>query len=280
MNKEAYEEINAWAVKKSAILRHNPLQYIVKAMLASFFIGFGVMLSFKLAEPFFDAGSPATVLMLGAFFGIALILILYGGAELFTGNTMYFTMSTMSGKTNWKEAVAVLGACYTGNLLGALCFALFISGAGIYNDPANSQYLMDVVSHKMHYPASQLFFKAILCNWIVCLAVWIPMQMKGDIAKIVTMLLFVMTFVVAGFEHSVANMVLFSLALAVPHPEAVSVASAVYNLIPVTLGNIVGGSVFVGMMYMYLAKPVENSMPEAAKERISAKLLHMNKSRR
>ncbi|WP_309088052.1 formate/nitrite transporter family protein [Domibacillus sp.] len=280
MNKEAYEEINAWAVKKSAILRHNPLQYIVKAMLASFFIGFGIMLSFKLAEPFFDAGSPATVLMLGAFFGIALVLILYGGAELFTGNTMYFTMSTMSGKTNWKEALAVLGACYIGNLLGALCFALFISGAGIYNDTANSQYLMDVVSHKMHYPASQLFFKAILCNWIVCLAVWIPMQMKGDMVKIVTMLLFVMTFVVAGFEHSVANMVLFSLALAVPHPEAISVASAVHNLIPVTLGNIIGGSVFVGMVYMYLAKPVQKSIPGEAKERITVKLLEMNKSRR
>ncbi|MEM1501825.1 formate/nitrite transporter family protein [Domibacillus sp. 8LH] len=279
MNKEAYEEINAWAVKKSAILRHNPLQYIVKAMLASFFIGFGIMLSFKLAEPFFDAGSPATVLMLGAFFGIALVLILYGGAELFTGNTMYFTMSTMSGKTNWKEALAVLGACYTGNLLGALCFALFISGSGIYHDTANSQYLMDVVSHKMHYPASQLFFKAILCNWIVCLAVWIPMQMKGDMAKIVTMLLFVMTFVVAGFEHSVANMVLFSLALAVPHPEVISVVSAVYNLIPVTLGNIIGGSMFVGMVYMYLAKPVQKSIPGEAKKRITVKLLEMNKSR-
>lgn len=280
MNKEAYEEINQWAMKKTAILKNNPLQYILKAMLASFFIGFAIMLSFKLAEPFYDASSPATGLMLGAFFGIALVLIIYGSAELFTGNTMYFTMSTMSGKTTWKDALAVLGACYSGNLLGAVFFGLFIGAAGIYNDPANSQYLMDVVSHKMHYPASELFFKAILCNWIVCLAVWIPMQMKGDMAKIVTMLLFVMTFVVAGFEHSVANMVLFSLALAVPHPEAISVASAVHNLIPVTVGNIIGGSVFVGMVYMYLAKPVVASEPAEAKERISLKLLQMSKSRR
>lgn len=139
---------------------------------------------------------------------------------------------------------------------------------------------MDVVSHKMHYPASQLFFKAILCNWIVCLAVWIPMQMKGDMAKIVTMLLFVMTFVVAGFENSVANMVLFSLALTVPHSEAISVVSAVHNLIPVTLGNIIGGSVFVGMVYMYLAKPVQKSIPGEAKKRMTVKLLEMNKSRR
>ncbi|MET1030645.1 formate/nitrite transporter family protein [Domibacillus tundrae] len=279
MNKEAYEEINTWAVKKSAILKNNPMQYIVKAMLASFFIGFAIMLSFKLAEPFFDAGSPATALMLGAFFGIALVLIIYGSAELFTGNTMYFTMSTISGKTTWKDSLAVLAVCYTGNLLGAVFFALFIGAAGIYNDPTNSQYLMDVVSHKMHYPASELFFKAILCNWIVCLAVWIPMQMKGDMEKIVTMLLFVMTFVVAGFEHSIANMVLFSLALAVPHPEAISIASAIHNLIPVTIGNIIGGSVFVGMVYMYLAKPA--AKPErAAKERISIKLLEMSKSRR
>ncbi|WP_046173378.1 formate/nitrite transporter family protein [Domibacillus indicus] len=279
MNKEAYEEINAWAQKKTAILKHNPIQYVIKAMLASFFIGFAVMLSFKLAEPFYDTGSPAVPLMLGAFFGIALVLIIYGGAELFTGNTMYFTMSTISGKTTWKDALAVLAACYVGNLLGAVSFSLFISGAGIYNDPANSQYLMDVVAHKMHYPVSELFFKAILCNWIVCLAVWIPMQMKGDMAKIVTMLLFVMTFVVAGFEHSVANMVLFSLALAVPHPETISAASALYNLLPVTAGNIIGGSVFVGMVYMYLAKPIEKK-EAAAKEHISLKLLQASKSRR
>jgi nitrite transporter NirC len=277
MNQEAYDQVNAWAVKKLTILTNNPMQYMVKAMMASMFLGFAIMLSFRLAEPFFDAGSPATALMMGAFFGIALVLIIYGGAELFTGNTMYFTMSTMNGKTTIKDSVAVLAVCYSGNLLGGIVFSLFIAAAGIYKDPASSQYLMDIVSHKMHYPMSELFFKAILCNWIVCLAVWIPMQMKGDMAKIITIMLCVMTFVVAGFEHSVANMVLFSLALAVPHPETISLASAVYNLVPVTAGNIIGGSVFVGMVYIYLAKPAEKNVPVEAREKLS---LHISKSRR
>lgn len=257
MNQESYEKVNALGVNKALLLKQNPLQYIVKAILASFFLGFAVILSFKMAAPFYAAGSPAVPIILGSLFGIGLVLIVYGSAELFTGNTMYFTMSTMNGKTTVRESLSVLSACYIGNLIGAIAFGFFIGATGIYKDPANSQLLMDSVSNKMHYPVSELFFKAILCNWIVCLAVWIPMQMKGDMAKIVTTILAVMAFVVAGFEHSVANMILFSLALVVPHPETITAANALYNLVPVTLGNIIGGSVFVGMVYVYLAKPAE-----------------------
>lgn len=278
MNNEAYEQVNEWGKKKVAILHHNPLQYILKAMLASFFIGFAVMLSFRLSEPFFDAGSPASTLMLGAFFGIALVLILYGGAELFTGNTMYLTMSTAKGHTAVKDALAVLAACYGGNLLGAVVFAFFIQQTGIFDSIESTNLLMGAVAGKMSMPVSDLFFRAMLCNWIVCLAVWIPMQMKGDMAKIVAMMLCVMTFVVAGFEHSVANMVLFSMALAVPHPEAITVAGAVHNLIPVTLGNIVGGSVFVGLVYLYLAKPAAEAKEK--EQTVSAKWALPLKSRR
>lgn len=259
LNPESFEKVNSMAVNKADLLKHSPGQYIVKALLASFFLGFAVMLSFRLAAPFYEAGSPAVPLLLGSFFGTGLVLIVYGGAELFTGNTMYFTMSTMYRKTTMKESLAVLTACYGGNLLGAIAFGFLIGAAGIYKDPASSQLIMDSVSNKMHFPATELFVKAILCNWIVCLAVWIPMQMKGDLAKVITTLLAVMSFVVAGFEHSIANMILFSIALVVPHPETITFAGAVYNLIPVTLGNIIGGGVFVGMVYVYLAKPAKKT---------------------
>jgi nitrite transporter NirC len=92
----------------------------------------------------------------------------------------------------------------------------------------------------------------------------------------VTMLLLVMIFVVAGFEHSIANIVLFSLALAAPQSEA----GVVHNLLPITIGNIIAGGVFVGMVYMYVTKPAEKSASVEAKERISIKLLQMSKSRR
>ncbi|MFH3675560.1 formate/nitrite transporter family protein, partial [Acinetobacter baumannii] len=91
-----------------------------------------------------------------------------------------------------------------------------------------------------------------LCNWLVCLACFLPSQVKGDTAKIMIMMLLVFTFFLSGYEHSIANLSLFALSLVSPHPETISFAGAIHNLIPVTIGNIIGGSVFVGMVYHYL----------------------------
>ena len=106
----------------------------------------------------------------------------------------------------------------------------------------------------MHGSVTALFFKGILCNWLVCLAVFLPTQVKGDGAKMAMMILVVFLFFSAGFEHSIANLSLFSIALVSPHPDTISIGAAIYNLIPVTLGNIVGGAVFVGMLYQFLSK--------------------------
>jgi nitrite transporter NirC len=112
---------------------------------------------------------------------------------------------------------------------------------------------MTVASSKMNAPFIDLFFRAILCNWVVCLAVWLPMHVKGDGAKISVMMLLVFAFVASGFEHSVANMVTFAIALAIPHPDTVTLLGAIHNLIPVTLGNVVGGGLFVGGLYFFLS---------------------------
>lgn len=98
----------------------------------------------------------------------------------------------------------------------------------------------------------QLFIKGILCNWLVCLAIFIPMQMKEDVAKVISMILIVFIFFASGYEHSIANFVLFSLALAVPHPTTIDLAGVIHNILPVTFGNIVGGALFMGALYTYL----------------------------
>jgi nitrite transporter NirC len=94
-----------------------------------------------------------------------------------------------------------------------------------------------------------LFARAVLCNWLVCLAIWMAARVDSDIAKCAVIFWCLLAFIACGFEHSVANMTLLGLALAGNHPEAVSIAGAAWNLAWVTLGNVVGGAVFVGGAY-------------------------------
>ncbi|WP_251009716.1 formate/nitrite transporter family protein [Bacillus sp. ISL-39] len=240
------------ALKKKEYLSESKGKYLMRAALAGVYIGFGIMVSYRLGEYFFDAHSAATPIASSIFFGLALVLILYGGGELFTSNTMMMTISSLKKVTTWKDTIENWIACYSGNLIGAFFFGILVMLSGIFLSPEKTQYMMETVSMKMNTPAYQLFFRAILCNWLVCLAVWVPFSIKGDAAKIGVIMLLVFAFVVSGFEHSVANMVLFSIALLVPHPETISIAGSLYNLVPVTLGNIIGGGFFVGTLYVYL----------------------------
>ncbi|MGG1674581.1 formate/nitrite transporter family protein [Neobacillus sp. NRS-1170] len=253
MELQPMEQVISLALKKKKILDESVIKYLIRAALSGIYIGFGIMLSFRLGEGFFDIHSPVASLMTSIFFGIALVLIIYGGSELFTGNTMYFTVSTLNKQTSWKDTLQNWIACYTGNLIGAVFFALLVLYSGIFSTLDNSQLLMETAAHKMEYSTMELFFRAILCNWVVCLAVWIPMHVKGDGGKIAVMMLLVFAFVASGFEHSVANMVTFSLALILPHPDTITLAGAFHNLIPVTIGNIIGGGLFVGGTYVFLS---------------------------
>ncbi|MBT2677953.1 formate/nitrite transporter family protein [Bacillus sp. ISL-35] len=240
------------ALKKKDYLRDSKLKYLMRAALAGVYIGFGIMVSYRLGEYFFDAHSPAIPIVSSIFFGLALVLILYGGGELFTSNTMLMTISSLKKATSWRDTAENWIACYAGNIIGAVFFGMFIMLSGIFPTPEKTQYMMETVSMKMNTPAIQLFFRAILCNWLVCLAVWIPYNIKGDAAKIGVMMLLVFAFVVSGFEHSVANMVLFSIALLVEHPDTISLGLGIHNLLTVTIGNILGGAFFVGTIYVYL----------------------------
>jgi nitrite transporter len=259
MNEHPIEQAIKTANKKKDYLVESKVKYLLRAALAGVYIGFGIMVSYRLGEYFFDSHSPATPIASSIFFGLALVLILYGGGELFTSNTMMMTISSLKKATTWKDTIENWIACYAGNLLGAVFFAVIIMLSGIFSSPEKTQYMMETVSIKMNTPSYQLFFRAILCNWLVCLAVWVPLNIKGDGAKIGVMMLLVFSFVVSGFEHSVANMVLFSIALFVPHPETVSLAAGAYSLLPVTAGNIIGGAFFVGSIYVYL-----NAQPTGA----------------
>ncbi|WP_029332677.1 formate/nitrite transporter family protein [Exiguobacterium oxidotolerans] len=264
---EALEGLRNKAVKSTKMLQMRPLEYLVRAMLAGVFIGFAIIFTLKAINGLYLNESAATTLVGGLTFGVALVLIVYGGAELFTGNTMYFTTATMRGYTTKMDTFKVWTICLIGNGLGGLAFALLFSQTGIIQELGANNWLFAVSESKIHHSTWEIFTRAIFCNWMVCLAIFIPKNMKNELAQIMMMMILVAVFFASGFDHVIANMALFSIALVVPHPEAISFAGAIHNLIPALFGNIIGGALFMGMVYTWLNKEkleVDQSKQQAA----------------
>ncbi len=259
MEEQPLENVLQLALKKLKVFRFSPMRFITRSALASMFIGFGVIVAFKTGSFFYNAGSPLTYPMAAVTFGAAIILIVYGGGDLFTGNTFYFTYAAINKKVTWKDVIRLWVSSYIGNILGAVAFALLIAGTGLFRYSNVNGFLLGVVSYKMNAPAFELFFRAVLCNWLICLAFFIPMAQKGDGAKLFTMVLFVFCFFISGYEHSIANMCTFAIALVLDHPGSISLQGVIHNLIPVTLGNLVGGGLLMGALYAYLnTKPIND----------------------
>lgn len=248
-------EVEKLALKKLKIFQDSRFRYISRSMLASMFIGFGVIVAFKTGNFFYLVQSPLAYPMAALTFGAAIILIAFGGGDLFTGNTFYYTYAALRKRMKWNQVFQLLLFSYIGNILGAVVFAFLIYTTGLFEVPESTTFLMAVVDHKLHAPVLQLFFRGILCNWLVCLAFFIPMAFEESGAKMFSMILFVFCFFISGYEHSIANMCSFAIALVHHHPETISFGGIVRNLIPVTIGNLIGGEFMMGIMYYYANKP-------------------------
>lgn len=248
-------QVEQLALKKLKIFKQSVLRYIARSALASMFIGFGVIVAFKTGSFFYMEHSPFTYPMAAITFGAAIILIAYGGGDLFTGNTFYYTFAALRKKMQWADVLRLWVISYAGNILGAMAFAFLIWTTGLFADASVNGFLLSVVEKKMHDPVIELFFRGILCNWLVCLAFFVPMALKGDGPKLFAMVLFVFCFFISGYEHSIANMCTFAIALVLHHPGTISLGGVLHNLIPVTLGNLIGGGLLMGVMYYYVNKP-------------------------
>ncbi|GIP44400.1 transporter [Paenibacillus sp. J45TS6] len=254
MFQSTIELVNQSVEAKKKLMQTSLLRYFIAAMLAGAYIGIGIMLIFTVGGSFKAAGSPAVQLVMGMSFGIALTLVIFAGSELFTGNNMLFTVSSLSKQTSWAFTFKNWAIVFFGNLLGAVVLCLLIYGSGVFGKIPPDHLLFTAAAGKMTMPIDQLFFRGILCNWLVCLAIWTSMRTKEDTAKLILIWWMLYAFIAAGFEHSVANMSLMTIALMLPgHPETITFAGWLHNIIPVTLGNIVGGSVFVGMAYWFMS---------------------------
>lgn len=255
MYQETLDKAVESALTRRALLRESKLKYLLSAGLAGAYVGIGIILIFTLGAPLAASQSPVTSLVMGTAFGIALTLVVFAGAELFTGNNMYFTVATLSGKTSWRDTLSNWGWSFSGNLLGAMALAGIMVGTGLFAHIAPEHLLFTVAAKKMHLSFSEAFFRGVMCNWLVCLALWTSMRAKEDTAKLILIFWMLFAFIASGYEHSVANMTVLGVALLLPHPETVSVAGWFSNMIPVTLGNIVGGGLFVGTIYFLISQP-------------------------
>jgi nitrite transporter NirC len=235
-------------VTKLSLLQDDPARYMLRSVGAGMGLTIVVFVFWVLMQNLADISLGKVIA--AAFFGVGLTIIVFTNTELFTSNTMYLTVSSAEGRTNWRHSGLLWIACWFGNLLGALLIAVLLAGAGSLSQLPPDHALFTGALHKAHQAGGVIFIKGILANWIVCLAVRIALRCKEEVAKILILVSVVFMFVYLGFEHSIANMGTFSMAIL--GGGDLTLVDALHNLLYSTAGNIVGGVVLVGLPFTYL----------------------------
>ena len=246
------------------------LSLVALAVLAGAFIGLGAMFATTVLAGV-DGVLPFGVsrLLSGVVFCLGLILVVVGGAELFTGNNL-MVMAWAAGKVSPREMLRAWAIVYVGNFIGAVGTAgiVFLSGQYLSGKGSVAGVALAIATNKVSLSFEHGLFLGILCNVLVCLAVWLAYSARTTADKIMAIMFPVSAFVVAGFEHSVANMYFIPLGLFIKawapammwtqigatsaNYAALTWAGLVDNLIRVTLGNIIGGGGLVGLVYWFV----------------------------
>lgn len=240
------------AARIARLSANNPLGFWVSSAMAGAYVGLGIILIFTLGNLLDPSVRP---LVMGATFGIALTLVIIAGSELFTGHTMFLTFGVKAGTISHGQMWAILPqpgwvTWSVPSLLPCSIAGVAVACCGRY------QHRSSVALAKTTAPAMVLFFKGALCNWLVCLAIWMALRTEGA-AKFIAIWWCLLAFIASGYEHSIANMTLFALSWFGNHSEAYTLAGIGHNLLWVTLGNTLSGAVFMGLGYWY-ATPKAN----------------------
>ncbi len=238
------------------------LSLFVLGVMAGAYVAFGGLFATSVT---FDMpvewGLGMKKLVAGGAFSIGLMLVIIAGAELFTGNTLMIS-SIITGRITWKNVLARWTLVYIANFIGSIILALLFYYSGLWKTGGD---MLGVAAVKTAYAKVHLSFwealiRAIGCNWMVCLAVWMALSARQTVGKIFAIFFPIMGFVAIGFEHCIANMYFIPVGIFLSRwagiaPDGLDVSTitwgafAIKNLVPVTIGNIIGGVVFVGMGY-------------------------------
>lgn len=249
--------------------RLDTLSLFALAALAGAFISLGAIFATTVSAG--TAGMPIGIvrLLAGLAFSLGLILVIVGGAELFTGNTL-IVMAWASGKIHWRLVLRNWTIVYVGNLAGALgtVAVMFVAGQYAFGNGSVGASALAVGNAKAGLEFVPLIALGMMCNALVCLAVWLSFSARTTTDRILAIVPPITAFVAAGFEHSVANMYFIPVAIAIREfaPESfwtaidlapgdfpnLTIEGFVANLIPVTIGNVIGGAVMVGVVYWFI----------------------------
>ena len=236
------------------------LNLILLSFLAGAYIAFGGLLAEVASAGMLGAGAPLGLekFVFGAVFPVGLIIVVIAGSELFTGNVMFMTVGVLDKSATLGGLAKNWVFSWIFNFVGALfvAFVLAYLGGIMPTDPSAPAYVITekaiaVAEAKVTMPFDVALIKAIGCNWLVCLAVWLANASDDIIGKILGIWFPIMAFVTIGFEHSVANMFFIPLGMFLGAEGVNWGTIIVNNLIPVTIGNIIGGAIFVACIYWY-----------------------------
>ncbi len=247
MHKDTTKEFASMAVEKIAYFKRNPVGFFISTMMAGAYVGVGIMLILTLGN---DADPASRNLIMGCFFGIALVLIIFAGADLFSGHIMYMTFGYLYRKIRLFSVIRDWIICWYGNLSGAVLLSVLfaLGGGGGWIDDSSS-LVHNIAEAKMNSSITELLERSLSCNWLLCRAIWMTSKTRSDMAKCVLIFWCLFAFVSAGFEHSIANMTIFTISLLGSNPDTVTVSGLLYNLGWVSLGNVIGGAGFIGVAY-------------------------------
>ena len=274
--REIAEKVQTVGVTKAHL---SFVQTAMLGMCAGGFIGLGA-LYYTLVASDASLSFAATRVLGGLVFSLGLVLVVIACAELFTGNNL-MVMAWADRKITTAELARNWLIVYAANAVGAMGLAavVYLANHGAMNGGAVAATYVKIAAAKTALPFGEAFFKGVLCNLLVCLAVWLALAGHSVVDKILAIVLPISAFVAAGFEHSVANMYFIPLGLAladsVTLPASVNVSGLnwtgfVGNLVPVTLGNIVGGSLMVAAVYYVIYRRGALAAPRSPAERTRA----------
>ncbi|MBK8025269.1 MAG: formate/nitrite transporter family protein [Chloroflexi bacterium] len=239
---------------------------LVQAIMAGGFVSLGALFATVAV-----AGTAGVVpyglvrVMFGLVFCLGLVLIVLAGAELFTGNNL-IAMAWASRKVTTRSLLRNWALVYTGNFIGSLITAILVYAGREYSfgGGAIGQSALSIANMKVQFEFGQSIALGILCNALVCMAIWLTLGGRTTTDKILAIIFPITAFVAAGFEHSIANMYFIPIALLIKtfdpafaastgmNLDALTLSGFFGNLIPVTIGNIIGGVIMVGAMYWFL----------------------------
>jgi formate/nitrite transporter len=239
-------------VKKSGVKKAGLplLPQLMLAMLGGAFVGLGALYYVVVrSDP--TLGYAAKQVLGGGVFCLGLIMVVVAGAELFTGNNL-LVMARAHGLISSRQVLRNWTIVLFGNLVGAtgLAVLVYLADHAAMNDGEIGHAYLKIAAGKAALPFWTAFFRGVLCNALVCLAIWMSMAGRSVFDKVIALVFPISAFIAAGFEHSIANLYFFSMALLLDQSSSPTmVAGMARNLVAVVLGNAVGGGVLVGLVY-------------------------------